>query len=57
MLDIKFIIDNPELVKDGLAKKGYTKEEIDIDALIALHKDVNKTNTNSNVSDHKILVF
>lgn len=42
MLDIKFIIDNPELVKEGLAKKGYTPEQIDIDALIALHKDVNK---------------
>ena len=28
MLDIKFIIDNPELVKEGLAKKGYTPEPV-----------------------------
>lgn len=47
MLDIKFIIENTELVKEGLAKKGYTKQEIDIDALIALHKDVNKLKTSS----------
>ena len=47
MLDIKFIIDNTELVKEGLAKKGYTKEEVDVDALIALHKDVNKLKTSS----------
>lgn len=47
MLDIKFIIDNPELVKEGLAKKGYTPEQIDIDALIALHKDVNKLKTST----------
>ena len=47
MLNIKFIIDNPELVKEGLAKKGYTPEQIDIDALIALHKDVNKLKTST----------
>ncbi|MBS5833935.1 MAG: serine--tRNA ligase [Acetobacter sp.] len=47
MLDIKFIIDNPELVKEGLAKKGYTPEQINIDALIALHKDVNKLKTST----------
>lgn len=47
MLDIKFIIDNADLVKDGLAKKGYTPKEVDVDALIALHKDVNKLKTSS----------
>ena len=47
MLDIKFIIENPETVKEGLAKKGYTKEQIDIDGLIALHKDVNKLKTST----------
>ena len=47
MLDIKFIIDNPATVKEGLAKKGYTQEDIDIDALIALYKDVNKLKTSS----------
>ena len=47
MLDIKFILENPDKVKDGLAKKGYTAEEIDIDALIALHKDVNKLKTST----------
>lgn len=47
MLDIKFIIENEQLVKDGLAKKGYTAEQIDIDALIALHKDVNKLKTST----------
>ena len=42
MLDIKFIAENKELVKEGLAKKGYTAEQINIDALLALYKDVNK---------------
>ena len=32
MLDIKFIIENTDLVKEGIAKKGYTKEDLDIDA-------------------------
>ena len=47
MLDIKYIVENPEIIKEGLAKKGYTKEDIDIDALIALHKDINKLKTSS----------
>ena len=45
MLDIKFIIENKEKVKEGLAKKGYTN--IDIDGLIALHLDINKLKTSS----------
>ena len=47
MLDMKFIIENPDLVKTGLAKKGYGPDAIDIDALIALHKDINKLKTSS----------
>lgn len=47
MLDIKFIIENTNLVKEGIAKKGYTKEDLDIDALIALYKDINKLKTSS----------
>ncbi len=47
MLDIKFIIENTELVKEGLLKKGYTQEDINIDNLIALHKSVNKLKTST----------
>lgn len=47
MLDIKFIIENTDLVKEGITKKGYTKEDLDIDALIALYKDINKLKTSS----------
>ena len=47
MLDIKYIAENPDVIKEGLAKKGYTKEDIDIDALIALYKDINKLKTSS----------
>ena len=47
MLDIKFIIENTNLVKEGLAKKGYTADEIDVDGLISLYKDVNKLKTSS----------
>lgn len=47
MLDIKFITENADLVKEGIAKKGYTKEDLDIDALIALYKDINKLKTSS----------
>ncbi len=47
MFDIKFITENPDLVKEGIAKKGYTKEDLDIDALIALYKDINKLKTSS----------
>lgn len=47
MLDIKFIIENTEMVKDGLLKKGYTEEDINIDNLITLHKSVNKLKTST----------
>ncbi len=47
MLDIKYIAENPEVIKAGLAKKGYSKEDIDVDALIALYKDINKLKTSS----------
>ena len=47
MLDIKFIIENTDLVKEGLAKKGYTTENINIDDLISLHKEVNKLKTST----------
>lgn len=47
MLDIKYIVENPDIIKEGLAKKGYRQEDIDIDALIALHKDINKLKTSS----------
>ncbi|MBQ2883106.1 MAG: serine--tRNA ligase [Alphaproteobacteria bacterium] len=47
MLDIKFIVENTEFVKDGLQKKGYTQEDINIDDLIALHKSVNKLKTST----------
>lgn len=42
MLDIKYIAEHPEEIKDGLAKKGYTKETLDVDALIALYRDIAK---------------
>lgn len=47
MLDIKFITENLDLVKDGLAKKGYTKQTLDVDALVALYKDIAKLKTSS----------
>lgn len=47
MLDIKYIAENPDVIKDGLAKKGYSKDVIDVDALIALYKDINKLKTSS----------
>ena len=31
MLDIKFIIENTDTVQDGLNKKGYTKDILDLD--------------------------
>lgn len=49
MLDIKFIIENIDIVKEGLQKKGYSKEDLDIDALIELHKDITKLKTSSQV--------
>jgi serine--tRNA ligase len=47
MLDIKYIAENPDVIKDGLTKKGYSKDVIDVDALIALYKDINKLKTSS----------
>ena len=40
MPDIKFILENKDLVLEGLKKKGYTKEDLDIDELIGLHKKI-----------------
>ncbi len=47
MFDIKYIMENPAEIKEGLAKKGYTQQDIDIDALIALYKDIAKLKTSS----------
>ena len=44
MLDIKFIAENTQLVKDGFAKKNF---DIDVDELLALHKRVNQLKTSS----------
>ena len=40
-------MENPAEIKEGLAKKGYTQQDIDIDALIALYKDIAKLKTSS----------
>ena len=45
MLDIKFIIENKQLVQEGLDKKGYT--DIDLDNLISLHSGITKLKTSS----------
>lgn len=45
MLDIKFIIENKQLVREGLDKKGYTN--IDLDNLISLHSSITKLKTSS----------
>lgn len=46
MLDIKYILANKELVREGLAKKGY-QNVIDLDVLEKLHLDINKIKTSS----------
>lgn len=46
MLDIKYIIANKELVREGLAKKGYEKV-IDVDDLEKLYLNINKLKTSS----------
>ena len=46
MLDIKFILANKELVRDGLAKKGYEKI-INVDELEQLYLNINKLKTSS----------
>lgn len=45
MLDIKFIVENKDLVTQGLLKKGYTN--INVDDLISLHSSINKLKTSS----------
>lgn len=45
MLDIKFIIENKELIEEGLKKKGYTN--INVSDLISLHSSINKLKTSS----------
>ncbi|MBP5616059.1 MAG: serine--tRNA ligase [Alphaproteobacteria bacterium] len=47
MPDIKFIIENKELVEDGLRKKGYEKKDLDLDALIGLHQKISALKTSS----------
>ena len=47
MPDIKFIIENKDLVQEGLTKKGYTKEDLDLEELIALHKKITSLKTSS----------
>lgn len=47
MPDIRFIIENTEIVKEGLAKKGYSPKELDLDALILLHKEITALKTSS----------
>ena len=44
MLDIKYIVENPDIVKEGFAKKGCT---INVDELINLYLEVNKLKTSS----------
>lgn len=46
MLDIKYIIANKELVREGLAKKGYEKI-INVDELEQLYLNINKLKTSS----------
>lgn len=45
MLDIKFILENKQLVREGLDKKGYT--DIDLDNLISVHSQLTKLKTSS----------
>lgn len=45
MLDIKYIIENKELIEEGLKKKGYTN--INVSDLISLHLNINKLKTSS----------
>ena len=47
MPDIKFILENKEMMEEGLAKKGYTKEDLDLEELIALHKKITALKTSS----------
>lgn len=47
MLDIKYIMENVGVIKEGLQKKGYTAQDLDIDALIALYKEIARLKTSS----------
>ncbi len=54
MPDIKYIIENKELVQSGLQKKGYTTEDLDIEALIVLHQKITALKTSSQaISEEK----
>ena len=44
MLDIKYIVDHPTEIQEGLDKKGC---KLDLNELINLHKDINKLKTSS----------
>lgn len=45
MLDIKFIVDNQQYVKDSLAKKGFKPENVE--SLISSYLEMNKLKTSS----------
>ena len=45
MLDIKYIIDNQNQVKESLAKKGFPSENVD--NLISTYLEMNKLKTSS----------
>ncbi|MDR1026241.1 MAG: serine--tRNA ligase [Lactobacillus sp.] len=45
MLDIKFIIENKDLVQEGINKKGF--KGINLDELISLHQRINSFKTSS----------
>ncbi|MFV0626829.1 MAG: serine--tRNA ligase [Alphaproteobacteria bacterium] len=45
MLDIKFILENKELVEKGFAKKGFST--VSVSDLIDLHLEINKLKTSS----------
>ena len=45
MLDVKYIIDNPQQVKDSLAKKGFAPENVD--RLLSTYFEMNKLKTAS----------
>ena len=44
MLDIKYIAEHPEEIKDGLRKKGC---DINLEELLSLYKDINKLKTSA----------
>ncbi len=46
MLDIKFITENQDLVREGLKKKGFEKK-VNLDELISLHSEITKLITST----------